>query len=143
MSRSTENQPRVGARFDYKGVKLEVVEEEECNGCYFDSLGTFCNFCPAETPFPACTAYGRCDGKNVIFKEVGRRATTRPIGEVFEMEGVTLKVVEGSECRGCYYEDGAPNCSSPIGTGFCGESARSDEKNVVFVEVKKGGKKKQ
>lgn len=58
----------------------------------------------------------------------------RKIGEVFEFDGKSLKVVEVKEhdCAGCFFED---DCSKFINhiLGDC--SDRSDRKHVIFVEA--------
>lgn len=61
---------------------------------------------------------------------------TRKIGERFNYEGVTLEVVEGKSCSGCYfkgtchYDDKASSAS-----GNCVSMSRADGKSVVFVPV--------
>lgn len=57
---------------------------------------------------------------------------TRPIGEIFEYNGVKLKVVEGDTCRGCYFRFEI-QCIYPLNVrGHCGASDRVDRKNVKF-----------
>lgn len=60
---------------------------------------------------------------------------TRPIGEVFEYDGVTLEVVENGLCRGCYFDKDGCIESSTI-TGACSCIDRSDKKSVIFKEKK-------
>ena len=62
---------KVGEKFNYNGVTLEVVEAHDkysyCDGCYFDSIecrelkGDILGFCYANN---------RKDGKSVTFKKV-------------------------------------------------------------------------
>lgn len=62
----------------------------------------------------------------------------RKIGEVFEYEGKTLKVVETANnlCFDCYFFDGV-NCQrTEREGGECSDSKRADYKPVIFVEVK-------
>ena len=67
----------------------------------------------------------------------------RPIGEVFEDRGVSLKVVEVDNCfcDGCYYQHkGLCKNAFAIATpdkilGSCSKSKRDDNKNVIFKEV--------
>lgn len=56
----------VGDVFEYKGVKLEVVEAEpddDCDSCYFGSVSDQCN----ET---YCSAYNRQDDTDINYVEV-------------------------------------------------------------------------
>lgn len=55
---------KVGEIFDYKGKKLQVVEQFDCKDCVFDIY--FCR----RTPSIVGRCYDRKDGKSVIFKEV-------------------------------------------------------------------------
>ena len=67
----------------------------------------------------------------------------RQLGEKFDYQGVTLKVVKdkGSDCDRCYF--GANNISCSYGVrdiiGPCGEYTRSDGQAVIFKKLK--GKK--
>lgn len=63
----------------------------------------------------------------------------RKIGEVFEYEGEKLKVVDAEtekDCRNCFFYNDC--CCSKIEriTGECIKSNRTDNKPVIFVEVK-------
>lgn len=53
--------------FDYKGVKLQVVEADDyyCNECYFNL-----NYACCTKPKNVDKCYNRSDGKKVIFKEL-------------------------------------------------------------------------
>ena len=65
----------------------------------------------------------------------------RPIGELFEFEGVKLQVKgtgHNSCCDGCYFDDPYHKCwdmSNPAQFGYCYWKGRRDHKNVIFVEV--------
>ena len=63
----------------------------------------------------------------------------RPIGEIFDFEGVKLEVVEkdGRYCEGCYFA-GLVLCRirEIMGnTGYCGSANREDRKMVIFKKV--------
>ena len=65
----------------------------------------------------------------------------RKIGEVFECNGVRLKVVEADECDKCYFaykrKYGACTRSKYISiSGCCSEANREDRKSVQFIEIK-------
>lgn len=65
----------------------------------------------------------------------------RKIGEVFEYNGVRLKVVEGDFCENCYFRDKRENepCvrSEHISvSGACSKQKREDHKSVQFIEIK-------
>ena len=65
----------------------------------------------------------------------------RKIGEVFEHDGVRLKVVEADECDKCYFaykhKYGACTRSKYISiSGFCSEANREDHKSVQFIKIK-------
>ena len=56
---------KIGERFYYYGVTLEVVNHLDCEGCYFFTLVNCDNsFCGE------CHSFNRTDKKLVIFKEV-------------------------------------------------------------------------
>ena len=66
----------------------------------------------------------------------------RSIGEVFDYNGIKLKVVEDeSVCFGCYFSfwnicnGGELRCRSLVGN--CAASARRDRTSVIFKEVEK------
>lgn len=63
---------QIGEQFDYEGVRLEVVESEEddgCAGCYFmDSM--FCNKGGVLDIAGYCFSSSRKDKKDVVFKKV-------------------------------------------------------------------------
>ena len=62
----------------------------------------------------------------------------RKIGEVFECNGVRLRVEkESSACKGCYLNE--EDCLSDQIlniTGNCGNDLRKDKMNVIFKEIK-------
>lgn len=67
----------------------------------------------------------------------------RQLGEKFDYQGVTLKVVKdnGSGCEGCYFCANNSSCSYEVRDviGPCGEYTRSDGYAVIFKKLK--GKK--
>lgn len=59
----------------------------------------------------------------------------RKLGEVFEVDGVKLQVVESSDtfsCDGCYFLDSGQNV---CGFQNCLRCEREDNKSVKFVMV--------
>ena len=59
----------------------------------------------------------------------------RKLGEVFEVNGVALRVVEASDtfiCDGCYFLDNEQNV---CGFQKCLRCERTDDKSVKFVKV--------
>ena len=64
----------------------------------------------------------------------------RKVGEVFEADGVKLKVVECSTHKHCFYLKYGANCHNNKGTrniiGPCDSSLRKDNLSVIFEEVK-------
>ena len=66
---------------------------------------------------------------------------TREIGEIFEVDGVKLRVEErigSAGCTGCYF-NGIKDCSQYKiikATGFCTDTATSDNVNRIFVILK-------
>ena len=65
------------------------------------------------------------------------------LGEKFDYDGITLKVVKdkGSGCEGCYFCVNYSSCSYRVRdvVGPCGECKRSDGNGVIFKRMK--GKK--
>ena len=62
---------KIGERFDFFGVKLEVIEGEEdsCKGCYL--CGTqICGYECIINFLGYCASSEREDGNDVIFKKV-------------------------------------------------------------------------
>ena len=60
----------VGEQFDYNGVTLEVLEHQDCLGCYFHKNYIRCNNVTIRETIGACEDFKRNDLKNIIFKEV-------------------------------------------------------------------------
>ena len=62
----------------------------------------------------------------------------RKIGEVFELDGVKLRVDEAElGCRGCYLFDIDIECTDLRNIrGDCSEVHRTDNTDVIFTEVK-------
>lgn len=70
---------KVGDKFGYAEVTLEVVEHHDCLGCYFhknyircnnDTVSIACNLSTERNAIGHCSAIHRKDKKNIIFKEV-------------------------------------------------------------------------
>lgn len=60
---------------------------------------------------------------------------TRPIGEIFEHRGIKLQVIKSNYCFDCYF-CGITNCYYYMDKiGYCGESLREDNKNVIFKRI--------
>ena len=130
---------KIGETFEFEGKKLRVKESEEgsCNFCFFNAECKNRNLHVSG----ACDGAWREDGKNVIFVEVQEQQTEEPrerkIGEVFEYEGKKLKVVETEKdsCNNCYLEDCECAEKGKV-CGACLSETRTDNKPVIFVEVK-------
>ena len=64
----------------------------------------------------------------------------RQLGEKFDYQGVTLKVVKdkGSGCEGCYFGANQSSCIDSVrdAIGPCGEYTRSDGCAVIFKKLK-------
>ena len=64
----------------------------------------------------------------------------RKIGETFEYNGKTFKIVEAATntCIGCAFEGGCPHFSDVDEDGLedCVGDSRTDGKDIIFVEVK-------
>lgn len=63
---------KIGDRFEYQGVELEVqecyyVKQYRCTSCYFNTHAFDC----WENGSPECQGEKRFDHKDVIFKQVG------------------------------------------------------------------------
>ena len=63
----------------------------------------------------------------------------RKIGEVFEHDGVRLKVVEvetmeESPCGGCFFDNWLRICDISV-LGYCLGENRTDKTDVKFIEV--------
>ena len=62
---------KIGERFDFGGVTLEVVDwKEHCKGCYFYGGYINCQNREVRNTIGYCSPFSRNDGKNVIFKDV-------------------------------------------------------------------------
>ena len=65
----------------------------------------------------------------------------RAIGEVFDFDGIKLRVERAkneTSCEGCYFDYQMPPCwqvNRTYNTGCCNHHARSDKKSVIFVKV--------
>ena len=62
---------KIGEIFDYDGLKLEVVENDDnhCEGCYFQKW-IICRFPVIADKTGACSADERDDKKEVVFQVV-------------------------------------------------------------------------
>ena len=64
----------------------------------------------------------------------------RQLGEKFDYQGVTLKVVTDKcrGCDGCYFDAKQRSCSDSVrdAIGPCGEYIRSDGQAVIFKKLK-------
>lgn len=67
----------------------------------------------------------------------------RPVGEIFELNGVRLEVVECETCDGCYFKLDKERCSKfvtydkigyEVVAGVCSPFVRNE--SVIFKEVK-------
>lgn len=59
----------------------------------------------------------------------------RKIGETFEYEGKTYRVVEWPSCGGCNFQHRLAGCPKDV-TGFCDADKRNDGKGVIFIKAK-------
>lgn len=64
---STYKTRPIGEIFKWRGVKLQVVRFESCQGCYLDSYDN-CRSYRHVTGY--CSKLVRKDQKNIIFKQV-------------------------------------------------------------------------
>lgn len=66
----------------------------------------------------------------------------RAVGEVFDFNGVKLQVKDTKDsyfCYGCYFYESKCTCDTmdrKKQVGVCFRIHRTDDKNVIFVEVK-------
>ena len=65
----TREEAKVGEVFKYNGVTLITIENNSCEGCFFNDG----NICTREDELIFCSAGYRNDNKNVIFKEMEER----------------------------------------------------------------------
>lgn len=57
---------KIGERFEYNGILLEVKESYNCRRCYFNGKG----ICPNVGIKGGCTPFRRADNKSVVFVPV-------------------------------------------------------------------------
>lgn len=62
---------------------------------------------------------------------------TRPIGEIFEYNKVTLQVVIRRGCEGCYFYHFAICINRRRINGHCSHLQREDRKDVIFKRIDK------
>ena len=145
---------KIGETFEYEGEKLKVVNARTaCDGCYFkEKLCDNRNY-----DITGICGRVRKDRQPVIFikateeqqAEQPQKETEtikeRKIGEVFEYEGKKLKVMEteGSTCYNCYFKERDCDCDTRKVLGECIRGTRTDNKPVIFVEVKEETKEQQ
>ena len=77
---------RIGEKFEHEGVKLQCVENESCDGCFFYNNGS-CLFEDHREYNYACLCMGRKDGKSVIFKKYNN----------MEQKEFTISIPDGYE----------------------------------------------
>lgn len=77
---------RIGEIFEHEGVKLQCVENESCDGCFFYNNGS-CLFEDHREYNYACLCMGRKDGKSVIFKKYNN----------MEQKEFTISIPDGYE----------------------------------------------
>ena len=61
---------KVGEKFSFDDITLEVVETMDCKGCYFNGMGLKCSYQIIRYIIGGCSQYSREDETNVIFKKV-------------------------------------------------------------------------
>lgn len=64
------NQLPVGSLFEYRKVRLQVVERFSCSLCFFFSHKAVHCFGETLADVPPCSGMARSDGKNVFLKKV-------------------------------------------------------------------------
>lgn len=73
----------------------------------------------------------------------------RAIGEVFDFEGVKLRVEKAGakiSCAGCYFDYPKSPCWKLYGiqkTGVCNPFVRNDKESVIFVKVEDSENKEE
>ena len=128
---------KVGEIFEYEGKKLKVEEKvsSDCYGCFFDEQHIPCS----KNALGYCGSEFRTDKKEVIFVEVQSQETEeikeRRVGEVFEYQGKKIRVEESSGCDGCFFKGRCSSLRREV-IGHCQFDCRTDDKAVIFVEVK-------
>lgn len=133
---------KIGETFEFEGKTLQVYESAyvSCDGCFFD--GKFCS--SRKKVAGECEAVNRGDNNEVIFVEVKEQpqeteeVQERKVGEVFEYGGKQLKVVETKDdtCDNCYFFENHDCSEESKVYGACLSETRTDNKPVIFVEVK-------
>lgn len=129
---------KIGETFEYEGKKFKVVEtpNNSCHKCHFYD-GGFCKVI-REHCCGECDERKRTDRKPVVFvevKEESEEPKERKIGEVFDYQGMKLKVKEADIlCEGCVFEEDCFNRNKQI-VGECENGKRKDGKKVVFIDV--------
>lgn len=130
---------KVGEIFEYKEKKLKVEEKasSDCYGCFFDEQHIPCS----KNTLGYCGSEFRTDKKEVIFVEAKEQPQEteeikeRRVGEVFEYQGKKIRVEESSGCDGCFFKGRCSSLRREV-IGHCQFDCRTDDKAVIFVEVK-------
>jgi hypothetical protein len=87
---------------EYDDKYLKVVEDKDCEGCYFNptDLSDDHGECDAPFPYYCCYPDSRKDDKFVKYIEV----KYPKVGQVYNYKGVLLKYIHSdSNCKGCYF----------------------------------------
>lgn len=63
-----------------------------------------------------------------------RKNNTRAIGEIFELCGIKLQVVENNTCCGCYFVNDR-RCIRKSISGYCSAAVRKDKKSIIFKRI--------
>lgn len=48
---------------------------------------------------------------------------------------ITLEVVEGEFCKGCFFDSAEEGCLRPF-DAYCSNIVRTDHKNIIYKEIK-------
>lgn len=76
---------RIGEVFKYNGVTLITIENNSCEGCFFNNK----DICTIGNRLLLCSSIFREDNKNVIFRDDNKNVTFK---EVKDMESRTIKL---------------------------------------------------
>ena len=76
---------KVGEVFKYNGVTLITIENNSCEGCFFNNR----DICTIGNRLLLCSSIFREDNKNVIFRDDNKNVTFK---EVKDMESRTIKI---------------------------------------------------
>lgn len=76
---------KIGEVFEYNGVTLITIENNSCEGCFFNNR----NICTIGNRLFLCSSIFREDNKNVIFRDDNKNVTFK---EVKDMESRTIQL---------------------------------------------------